>query len=56
MAWRAKRMSVAEWTPFQNAFEEVFMAMRGDPEMALFIQDSPDEELSTIFITDRHAE
>lgn len=55
MAWRAKTMPLAEWGPFQNAFEQLFISMKGDPEMALFIKASPGDELSTLFITDRHA-
>jgi hypothetical protein len=56
MAWRAKTMPLAEWGPFQNAFEEIFVAMKGDPDMALFIQSPPGAELSTLFITGRHAD
>jgi len=56
MAWRAKKMPLAEWAPFQNAFEEVFLAMNADPDMALFIQAPPEDELSTLFITDRHSD
>src|SRR5262245_40387633 len=56
MAWRSKMMPLAEWAPFQAKFEQVFLAMTGDPEMALFIQGPPSDELSTLYITDRHAE
>lgn len=56
MAWRSKEMPLAEWGPFQDAYKEVFMAMRADPEMALFIQNEPGDELSRLFITGRNAE
>jgi hypothetical protein len=56
MAWRAKTMTLAEWVPFQAAFEDVFLAMKGDPEMALLVQSPPGEDLSRLFVTDRHAD
>jgi len=49
-------MPFDEWGPFQDAFAEIFFAMKGDPEMALFIQGAPGDELSTVFITDRNAQ
>lgn len=41
--WRKKSMPLAEWALFQEHFGEFQMMLRGDPDLAMFCADSPDE-------------
>lgn len=57
--FRCKSMAVEEWAPFQNRFEEFFMAVGGDSRIALFIEADNDDapvELDTLLIPSHRAE
>lgn len=56
MSWRVKRMSVADWGSFQDEFEQLFDAMKADPEMALFSQREPGDDHVRLFITNQNAD
>jgi hypothetical protein len=55
-AWRAKRMPVAEWVSFQNAYEKLFVATGGDNRMALFVQRNLGDENSILLIPAHNAD
>lgn len=50
-SWRKRMMPLAEWSTLQERFGELQMERRGDPDLALFIQDSPGDDLSAIYMT-----
>ena len=47
----AKRMPLAEWSPFRAAYEEFFVASGADRDLALFIEwHGPDEDRPLVLI------
>lgn len=50
MSWRRKMMRLEEWGPLQERFGEHHLLAGGDPDLAMFIQNEPGDELSAIYI------
>jgi len=48
--WRKKLMPLAEWSVFQERFGEVQLATGADPDLAMFSNGHPADELTEIYI------
>ena len=49
-------MALAEWAPFQNRYEELFLELGGDERMALFMRSEPGADISTLLISSYQSE
>lgn len=49
--WRKKQMRLEEWAMVQDRFADLQMAHRGNPELALFIDSRPGEEVADVYMT-----